>query len=266
MQTKPKLYPQTLLRKAIPLRIETWIQVSFLFQKAYQMLTAFYNWDRHHCQNMSENSACLGEHDWAQLYSAPTHDAKPSDSSCLSVRTGSERCCCTVMYTACKLFLVTLARTPHYWKSQADLSLFGCSGNTRLLSYLERGGESPHCIQNILLSTSESLRSSDFFFVRWEMLWPDFKKQLKKPKTKQQNQNEFCHYLQYAINSFFSRGPVICPQNIKITYQSHHCQQLGENCWYCWRHLSCLEKPLVNHSHLQVNIYKISKKKPPNPK
>lgn len=100
-------------------------------------------------------------------------------------------------YSACKLFQATLVHTPQYHKSQADFSIFGCPGNTRLLSYLEQGGESPHHIQYILLSASESLFKF-YIFLQGERCCAQALKSSLKP---QRNRNEFCHYLQNAINS-----------------------------------------------------------------
>lgn len=129
----------------------------FLLQKGYcflqlrQGLTA----------KMSEETTCLGECDWVQPYPAPTENTKPTDSSGLGVKMGSERYCCTARNSACEpssdLGTHSSVLTEPSW-----FLIVWMPRNTRLLSYLEWGGESSHHIQNIL-STFEWLATSKLF-------------------------------------------------------------------------------------------------------
>lgn len=126
-----------------------------------------------HCQNV-RRAMCLGECDWAQPYPAPTENTKPTDSSGLGVKMGSERYCSLQQETLPVNLQVTSVHTPQYWESQADSSLFGCPGTQDCWVTWNEEERVPITSRtsSLLLSHLQLLN----FSARWEMLCLDFKK------------------------------------------------------------------------------------------
>lgn len=156
-QNKQKTQCTNLIQKAIPLHMETWIQVSFLLQKGYcflQLRGSLPKCQKRHVPQGMWLSAALSSSYWK-------HKAHWQFWSRCSKE--SERHCCTYSKVLSCEPSSDLGTHSSVLREPSWFPIVWMPTNTRLLSYLEWGGKSSHHVQNTLLSTFESLATPKCF-------------------------------------------------------------------------------------------------------
>lgn len=166
-QNKRKLQCTTLTQIAIPLHMETWIQVFFPTPERLLIFT-----NEGLTAKMSEKTCASGNLTECSSILLLTENTKPNESSGLGVKTAVKGI--AVQQGTLPVNLQgTLVHTPQCWESQADFSLSGCPGTQ---DWITRNKEEKAPITSrtsffLLLSHLQPLN----FSARWEMLCLDFK-------------------------------------------------------------------------------------------